>query len=259
MTHIQNLERNLSITRNSLINHNLYSKLDSKQKLVEFMENHVFAVWDFMSLLKTLQRELTCVSIPWIPRKKGKLTQFINEIALAEESDVDLLGETKSHFEMYLEAMGKMGSNTEKIEIFMNEIYNNRSVSEALNVAKVPIAVKNFVEVTFNTIYSNDAHKVASAFTFGREDLIPDMFVQIIQQTQDKESFKDFLYYLNRHVELDGDSHGPLSLEMIVEMCGDNQQKWDEVLATAKQSLQVRISLWDYIADAISKRKLIKI
>jgi hypothetical protein len=160
---------------------------------------------------------------------------------------------------MYLEAMGKMGSNTEKIEIFMNEIYNNRSVSEALNVAKVPIAVKNFVEVTFNTIYSNDAHKVASAFTFGREDLIPDMFVQIIQQTQDKESFKDFLYYLNRHVELDGDSHGPLSLEMIVEMCGDNQQKWDEVLATAKKSLQVRISLWDYIADHISKCKLIKI
>ena len=85
------------------------------------------------------------------------------------------------------------------------------------------------------------------------------MFVEIIQQTQDKESFEDFLYYLNRHVELDGDSHGPLSLEMIIEMCGDHQQKWDEVLATAKQSLQVRISLWDYIADTISKRKLIKI
>ena len=256
---IEHIQREIKGLRQELKSHRLYQELETIEDIKIFTQDHIFAVWDFMSLLKTLQRELTCVSIPWIPRKKGKLTQFINEIALAEESDVDLKGEAKSHFEMYLEAMAKMGSNTEKIEIFMNEISNNRSVSEALEMAKVPKAVKNFVEVTFNTIYSNDVHKVASAFTFGREDLIPDMFVEIIQQTHHKESFEDFLYYLNRHVELDGDSHGPLSLEMIIEMCGDHQQKWDEVLTTAKQSLQVRISLWDYIADAISKRKLIKI
>ena len=211
-----------------------------------------------MSLLKALQIELTCVSIPWVPRKKGKLTQFINEIALAEESDVDLSGESKSHFEMYLDAMGRMGSDTQKIEIFMSKIIQNMPVSEALDFAEVPDAVKSFVKVTFDTIYSNDAHKIASAFTFGREDLIPDMFIEIIQQTHEQESFKDFLYYLNRHVELDGDSHGPLSLEMIVELCGDDQQKWSEVLATAKASLEVRISLWDYIADTISNHKLEK-
>jgi hypothetical protein len=114
------------------------------------------------------------------------------------------------------------------------------------------------VKVTFKTIYSNDAHKVAAAFTFGREDLIPDMFIEIIHQTHEQESFKDFLYYLNRHVELDGDSHGPLSLDMIVELCGDDQQKWSEVLVTAKEALEVRISLWDYIADNISKHKLEK-
>jgi len=131
-------------------------------------------------------------------------------------------------------------------------------VSEALDFAEVPDAVKSFVKVTFDTIYSNDAHKIASAFTFGREDLIPDMFIEIIQQTHEQASFKDFLYYLNRHVELDGDSHGPLSLEMIVELCGDDQQKWSEVLATAKASLEVRISLWDYIADTISNHKLEK-
>jgi len=85
-----------------------------------------------------------------------------------------------------------MGSDTEKIEIFMNEISNNRSVSEALIVAKVSKAVKNFVEVTFNTIYSNDAHKVASAFTFGREDLIPDMFVEIIHKLRIKNLLKIF-------------------------------------------------------------------
>ena len=255
---IEHIQKEIESLRQELKSHRLYEQLETIEDIKIFTQDHVFAVWDFMSLLKALQIELTCVSIPWVPRKKGKLTQFINEIALAEESDVDLSGESKSHFEMYLDAMGRMGSDTQKIEIFMSKIIQNMPVSEALDFAEVPDAVKSFVKVTFDTIYSNDAHKIASAFTFGREDLIPDMFIEIIQQTHEQESFKDFLYYLNRHVELDGDSHGPLSLEMIVELCGDDQQKWSEVLATAKASLEVRISLWDYIAETISNHKLEK-
>ncbi len=256
--HIEHIQKEIESLRQELKSHRLYEQLETIEDIKIFTQDHVFAVWDFMSLLKALQIELTCVSIPWVPRKKGKLTQFINEIALAEESDVDLSGESKSHFEMYLDAMSRMGSDTRKIEIFMSKIIQNTPVSEALDFAEVSDAVKNFVKLTFDTIYSNDAHKIASAFTFGREDLIPDMFIEIIQQTHEQESFKDFLYYLNRHVELDGDSHGPLSLEMIVELCGDDQQKWSEVLATAKASLEVRISLWDYIADTISNHKLEK-
>jgi len=255
---IQHIQKEILSLREELKSHRLYQQLQTLEDIKIFTQDHVFAVWDFMSLLKTLQRELTCVSTPWVPRKKGKLTQFINEITLAEESDVDLSGESKSHFEMYLDAMRHMGSETHKIEVFLSKIHQNSSIEEALDFAEVPEAVKNFVKVTFKTIYSNDAHKVAAAFTFGREDLIPDMFIEIIHQTHEQESFKDFLYYLNRHVELDGDSHGPLSLDMIVELCGDDQQKWSEVLVTAKEALEVRISLWDYIADNISKHKLEK-
>ena len=256
--HIEHIQKEIESLRQELKSHRLYEQLETIEDIKIFTQDHVFAVWDFMSLLKTLQRELTCVSIPWVPRKKGKLTQFINEITLAEESDVDLSGESKSHFEMYLDAMRHMGSDTHKIEVFLSKIDQKSSVEEALDLAEVPEAVKNFVKVTFKTIYSNDAHKVAAAFTFGREDLIPDMFIEIIHQTHEQESFKDFLYYLNRHVELDGDSHGPLSLDMILELCGDDQQKWSEVLVTAKEALEVRISLWNYIADTISKHKLEK-
>ena len=255
---IELIQKEITSLREELKSHRLYQQLQTIEDIKIFTQDHVFAVWDFMSLLKTLQRELTCVSVPWVPRKKGKLTQFINEITLAEESDVDLSGESKSHFEMYLDAMRHMGSETHKIEVFLSKIHQNSSIEEALDFAEVPEAVKNFVKVTFKTIYSNDAHKVAAAFTFGREDLIPDMFIEIIHQTHEQESFKDFLYYLNRHVELDGDSHGPLSLDMIVELCGNDQQKWSEVLVTAREALEVRISLWDYIADNISKHKLEK-
>ena len=249
------IQNEIAPLREGLKTHKIYKKLKTIDDIKIFTEDHVFAVWDFMSLLKFLQRELTCVSIPWIPKKNSKLTQFVNEITLAEESDVNLYGEPKSHFEMYLDAMENFDADRSKIQSFLTHISQTNSIDQALDITDVPIAVKNFIKFTFDTIASNDAHKVAAAFTFGREDLIPDMFIQIINETDDKESYKDFLYYLNRHVELDGDSHGPLSLEMIKELCGDDDQKWDEVSATAKQALQVRIALWDYIAMNLSNNK----
>jgi hypothetical protein len=249
------IQTEITPLREELKSHKIYKKLKTIDDIKIFTEDHVFAVWDFMSLLKFLQRELTCVSIPWIPKKNSKLTQFVNEITLAEESDVNLYGEPKSHFEMYLDAMQNFDADRGKIHSFLTHISQTNSVDQALEITEIPLAVKNFIKFTFDTIASNDAHKVAAAFTFGREDLIPDMFIQIINETDDKESYKDFLYYLNRHVELDGDSHGPLSLEMIKELCGDDDQKWDEVTATAKEALQVRIALWDYIATNISNNK----
>lgn len=249
------IQTEITPLREDLKSHKIYKKLKTIDDIKIFTEDHVFAVWDFMSLLKFLQRELTCVSIPWIPKKNSKLTQFVNEITLAEESDVNLYGEPKSHFEMYLDAMQNFEADRSKIHSFLTHISQTNSVDQALEITEIPLAVKNFIKFTFDTIASNDAHKVAAAFTFGREDLIPDMFIQIINETDDKESYKDFLYYLNRHVELDGDSHGPLSLEMIKELCGDDDQKWDEVTATAKEALQVRIALWDYIATNISNNK----
>lgn len=249
------IQTEIAPLREELKSHKIYKKLKTIDDIKIFTEDHVFAVWDFMSLLKFLQRELTCVSIPWIPKKNSKLTQFVNEITLAEESDVNLYGEPKSHFEMYLDAMQNFDADLSKIESFLTHISQTNSVDQALEITEIPPAVKNFIKFTFDTIASNDAHKVAAAFTFGREDLIPDMFIQIINETDDKESYKDFLYYLNRHVELDGDSHGPLSLQMIMELCGDEDQKWDEVTATAKKALQVRIALWDYIATNISNNQ----
>ena len=249
------IQNEIAPLREGLKTHKIYKKLKTIDDIKIFTEDHVFAVWDFMSLLKFLQRELTCVSIPWIPKKNSKLTQFVNEITLAEESDVNLYGEPKSHFEMYLDAMENFDADRSKIQSFLTHISQTNSIDQALEITDIPNAVKNFLKFTFDTIASNDAHKVAAAFTFGREDLIPDMFIQIINETDDKESYKDFLYYLNRHVELDGDSHGPLSLEMIKELCGDDDKKWDEVTATAKEALQVRIALWDYIAMNISNNK----
>ena len=254
MSYIQNLEKNLSSTRKSLINHSLYSKLDSKQKLVEFMENHVFAVWDFMSLIKALQRNLTCIEVPWIPNENRLAGRLVNEIVLAEESDVDLNGNPKSHFELYLESMIQIGASTKKIEDFIFKIKTLKSYNKSIENINISPVVKEFMDFTFNIINTYKNHVIASVFTFGREDLIPDMFIEIVKKLSINDEIKanHLIYYLERHIEIDADEHGPMALKMIEKLCGEDEMKWKEAEIASKKALEMRIKLWDYIENKIN-------
>jgi len=73
MNRIQHIENEISELRNVLQNHKLYKSLNTLDDIKIFMESHVFAVWDFMSLLKNLQLNLTTVQTPWIPPKKPNI------------------------------------------------------------------------------------------------------------------------------------------------------------------------------------------
>ena len=256
-SNIIHIEKELDGLRNELKNHSLYTKLHTLADVQIFMSLHVFAVWDFMSLLKAIQINLTCVSTPWIPVKNSELARFINEIVVAEESDHDAHGVIKSHFEMYLTAMNEVNADTSKMNEFMKMIQSNNTVAEALENLSVPQEVKEFLNFTFDTIKTNKTHLIASSFTFGREDVIPDMFISIIDKAtlENNKSYDSFNYYLERHIELDGDEHGPLSLKMVTELCGDDAQKWKEVLETGKKALQLRINLWTAIERQITDNK----
>lgn len=256
MKQTQQIEHKIEDLRAQLTTHRVYQQLENIEDIRTFMEHHVYAVWDFMSLLKALQMQLTTVSLPWVPAANPALARFINEIVLGEESDVNELGEPKSHYEMYLEAMQQIGADTNAIQRFLDLFGKNCSVAKAGKALELPQAVQDFVNFTFSVIETGKPHLIASAFTFGREDLIPDMFLEIIKGAEQKGSYSKLTYYLQRHIELDGDEHGPLAMKMITELCGDEEQKWQEAAEVAQQALQHRIHLWDQIATAIETKKV---
>lgn len=249
MNKIDNLLSEISETRERLLKHNLYNKLDSVEAISKFMEIHVFAVWDFMSLAKSLQNNLTCTEIPWYPTEDKVSRRLINEIILGEESDVDQKNNPASHFELYVESMKKIGSSTKLIERFVSKIKETKDYNLSKDCSNLPIGIINFLDFTFDTINTNKPHVIASVFTFGREDLIPDMFINIVKTLNEKNEtqISDLLYYLERHIELDGDEHGPMALKMIGELCGDDDTKWTEATLMSKRALETRIKLWDYI------------
>ena len=257
MSKIHYIEEQISALRENLRNHELYHHLSDVDDIKVFMEHHVFAVWDFMSLLKALQQRLTCISLPWKPAANAKVARFVNEIVLGEETDLNELGVPKSHFEMYLDAMAEVGASTNEVLQLVQSANTVDEVLEQIQSSGLKPGVKEFLSYTFTIIQSGQTHKIAAAFTFGREDLIPDMFFAIIEHSkhQQNNTFPKLSYYLNRHIELDGDEHGPLSLEMISALCGDDEGKWNDVLEVSIEALEKRINLWDEISTQIKQNK----
>lgn len=254
MNIIQEINNTIAEERAILLAHPLYKKINDIADLRVFTEGHVYAVWDFMSLLKALQINLTCTQVPWFATEYPNTRYLINEIVLAEESDEYLDGRRLSHFEMYLESMRDMGANTTSVEQFINDLKSGKDLQFAISMLNVDQRIKDFLRFTFEVIAVGKMHNVASAFTFGREDLIPDMFSSIlteIQAAMPSVDLEGYIYYFQRHIELDGDEHGPLAMKMILELIGDDKVKLEEAKAVAKEALKKRITLWDAINDSL--------
>lgn len=251
---INHLKSSLEEDRAVLINHPLYLSLQNIDQIKVFTSHHVFAVWDFMSLLKSLQQKLTCVKTPWVPVGDANSRYLINEIVLGEETDVDANGIRMSHFELYIKAMTEMGSDVSAMEQLITLIVNNVPVSEAMAKLQLPQPVQNFVNHTFYVIEQLPVHVQAAVFTFGREDLIPGMFISIVQKlaTSHPEKLATFKYYLERHIEVDGDHHSHLGMDMVSVLCGEDDNKWQAATNAAKQALQYRKLLWDGIHQQLA-------
>ncbi|MCF8464179.1 MAG: DUF3050 domain-containing protein [Flavobacteriales bacterium] len=235
-----------------LIDHSVYKNLKSIDDVKFFMQYHAFAVWDFMSLVKALQTHFAPTTLPWFNPQNTDVARFINEIVLSEESDMDSEGNYRSHYAMYLNAMSEVGASTEPIETFVGELKDGTPLFETIAGLNLPVELKQFLKFTFETIESRDIHKIAAAFTFGREDIIPEMFLQVLKNSDELRNAPKFRYYLERHIELDGDEHGPMALKLMEVACGQDKTKWLEAAECARRAIDVRVNLWSMIDRKLS-------
>ncbi|MFN3528368.1 MAG: DUF3050 domain-containing protein [Bacteroidia bacterium] len=256
--HIERIKENIEPLRQQIINHPVYASIRNIHDLHVFMQYHVYAVWDFMSLVKALQQQLTCTQVPWFPVGNAETRYLINEIVLGEESDVDPNGERTSHFELYLQAMQQSGANTAEIESFVSSLRSSGDFQAAYLQAATPLKARAFVDFTFDTITSEKTYLQSAIFTFGREDLIPGMFLSIINEIH--RNFPDkislFKYYIERHIEVDGEHHSALALEMTSQLCGNDELRWQEAEQAVVASLQQRLALWDGVHEELRQRQL---
>jgi Protein of unknown function (DUF3050) len=227
---------------------------------------------------------LTCVTSPWVPVGSANTRYLINEIVIGEESDVDERGLRTSHFELYLRAMEQAGADTGPVVGMVEVLKAGRGRARAADdgmlwsggagmeetpddlVLRSPVrtlsgAVRDFLDFTFGTIATGEVHRIAAVFTFGREDLIPDMFIRIVEDLSGLGSpggseglFGIFTYYLERHIEVDGGHHSHLAMAMLEELCGEDDRKWEEAARSAGAALEARIRLWDGVVERIGEQ-----
>jgi hypothetical protein len=257
MNPINHIQKAIEPLRQALLNHAVYGQIQNIAELNIFMEHHIFAVWDFMSLLKALQRELTCVEVPWVPKGSPVVRKLINEIVLRVETGPDQDGQPASHYEVYLDAMEDSGADYSAVKDLIREISFGKTVTQALASLSIPDPVKNFVQFSFDTIARSKVHEIASLFTFGREHLIPDHFSSVVEDLEEQPPYQvdGLLYYLGRPLEVAAGEYHPMAMQMIAELCGEDDTKWEECRVAAILALEHRMALWDEVVACIHQKR----
>ncbi|WP_296752147.1 DUF3050 domain-containing protein [Thiobacillus sp.] len=237
--------------------HPIYAAVATPDDLRVFMQHHVYSVWDFMSLVKYLQNEVAPARWPWLPGGDASVQRFINEMVLEEETDAAPPGQQghTSHFMLYLAAMREIGADAGVPARFVQKVAE-QGVDAALDSGLAPAPSVAFTRTTFGFLASGKPHTVGAALALGREHIIPSMFRALLSRMAVTEAqAPSFHYYLNRHVQLDGDSHAPLSLRLLAALCGDDPGKWREAEAAAETAVAARLQLWDGALAALPSRQ----
>lgn len=234
--------------RQKLMEHPIYNAIGTETQLRIFMERHVFAVWDFMSLVKKLQQVYTCTHIPWFMPSDPVAARLINQIVLDEESDLDKDGNPASHLNLYLLAMKDIGCKTSQFIDFIWSLRCGDSLSDSLLKADAPYYLARFVKTSIDVAVNQSVHSLIAFFLFGREDPIPQMFANVTHSSITKPLLSDNLaHYLERHIHADANEHAPAAAKVLISTLGCSSTAWETGLDSGKLAIAERISLWDGI------------
>lgn len=259
MTHSDILTQRLSPLIAAIRHHSLYDSMHSLDHLRIFMEHHVFAVWDFMCLLKELHRRIVSTQAPWFPPRDAYCAQLINRIMVEEEGDVAEDGiHYLSHFEIYQAAMQKIGANTQPIQAFLRLLAEGHAVDKAAITIQLPSSVQRFVQTTFS-FFQEETPALAAAFVYGREAITPSLFIPLVHRLEgalpshEKSLVSTLLYYLKRHIDLDDADHFPHALKILKNLADNDPEQWEMIGKTAHRALEARLDFLTHIQLVIEQ------
>jgi hypothetical protein len=61
----------------------------------------------------------------------------------------------------------------------------------------------------------------------------------------DNDRLRHFIYYIDQHIELDGDSHGPKGRELLEDLLANSPHREERARRAAYSSIKARIGLWN--------------
>ena len=239
-----------------LLKRPVYDAVNDLSCLRVFMHHHVYGVWDFMSLPKNLQHVIAPATCPWQLSANVSLRRFVNETVMVEESDEGLPtrdGQKRyvSHFDLYCEAMREVQGNPAPALEFIF-VVKQSGLDTAFASGIPPQPCIEFMRINFGFINTGKAHVVAAAFAFGREHIVPSMFRALLGRMNiTEEQAPAFFYYLQRHIQMDEESHGPLTMLLLNELCDNDPVRQAEAEAAACDAISARIRFWDGVLQAI--------
>ena len=246
----------LELRCQKLKTHPVFEFVQTKEDLRYFMSWHAFAVWNFMSLAQRLQHELKSAHLPWTPPKSSPVARMLNDIVLGEESDVKMWGWHSSHIDLYLSAMKEVGANASQLEKFLGLISLKIEVNNALRMVKAPEAVQKFVLATNATVKNGSVSEVLGAFLYAREEAIPHIFNSRLAEWFDPiEQAPNFMYYLKRHIALQGECEGSVAMELVNDLTRGLEDSLQKIQHASVMAIDQRLALWNALQSELEQRK----
>jgi hypothetical protein len=239
--------------REELAAHALFAELETLEDLRRFTESHVFAVWDFMCLLKRLQQALTCVTVPWVPPLSARAARVVNQAVLHQESGIDPRGAPASHFQSYHRAMREIGADTSHIDAVITSVEQGSGFRAELT----PEPARSFVASTFRLLERGKIHELAAALCFGREETVPAGLRAVIDLLDEPlpGSYPPADCYRDGLLSASEGEHTPLALSLMHELCGDDAEKWRDAAVAVDGAVAARLTLWDGIHTKIRRTR----
>lgn len=232
------------------VEHPIFPRLKSLEAVKVFMEHHIWCVWDFMYLAKSVHSSLSGRGA-WSPSPCPETLADFNDILATEETDIGPTGKLGSHFEFFVEAMEQAGADTIPVRAFQRQVELGEAPLLAMRKSKAPTSAIQFVSATMNDA-SGPTHIRAASFCLAREDLVPRLLRRLRRYVPWNHPRLEMLkWYVDRHIELDTVHHGPTGRRILAAVIAGDSNRRAEASAAAELAIAARVKYLDAILRSL--------